>query len=887
MFEKLFGRKRNDRDFKTEIEAHIQMEAARLREQGLSEQEAHHAACRAFGNVTKTQERFYEFRRWLFWDNLARDLRFALRMLRKSPGFTTVAILTLALGIGANTAIFSFVNALLLRTLPVDRPDQLVMLDPTDIHDGSLGFSYPLFKAMRDENKTLDGLFVRTGGAINVSVDGQAEMTPGGAEYVSGGYFSTLGVTAIAGRAFTADEDKVPGQNPVAVISYGYWKRRFALSPSVIGKTVHLNGFPFTIIGVTPPRFFGIRSGGAPDITVPITMYPQLNPGNTWLSNPGSWWLDAMGRMKPGVSAAQATADLSAVFQHYAAGIGLRTEGMSFRLEPGAWGLSPRSKTSAWAGMILLMALVSLVLLITCTNLANLLLARGAARQKEIAVRLALGAGRGRLIRQLVTESLLLALLGGAAGLLLAFWGTQFLLKIVPAGVSLDLSPDARTLIYAGGISLLVGLLFGLMPAWRTTQTSSTQWFQRECRQAAPGPRGNRLGNGLVISQVMLSMVLLFVAGLFTHSFQELLSVDLGFRPDHVLVFSVDPTLIGYQGSRLSNLYKDLLQHAETVPGVLAVSMSRHGLVTRGGWRNSISVPGYASRPGEDISSNFDTVGPNFFQTAGIPILVGRDFGERDNEAAPKVAVVNETFARQFFGHEHGVQEAIGRTIGLGVNQNLGQFEIVGVVKDSKQSHVDEPPLTVVYFSFLQLPASLQGEMTLEVRTAGEPGAMTRAIRRELLAVEKNLPVYGVKTLTQQVQESLMEPRMIAWLASLFGLLALLLASVGLYGVIAYSTVRRTPEIGIRMALGARRWEVMQLVLREALRLTAIGAVIGLALAFAAGRAISSMLYGVSAGDPLTILGASLLMFSAAAMASFLPAWRASRVDPMVALRYE
>ena len=887
----LFRWTRADQELDEELRDHLDRKTEEYVGQVMTREEAHRRARIDLGGIEQTKEKCRDARRVNWIQDFVQDLDFGLRTLRKSPGFTAVVVVTLALGIGANTAIFSLINALRMRTLPVQKPDELVLISPANDRNGSLGFSYPLYEAIRDDNRTLAGVFVRAGGAMNVSVDGQAELAPNGGEYVSGSYFSTLGVEPIAGRTFTAAEDKVPGQNPVAVISYGYWKRRFALSPSAVGKTAYLNGLPFTIIGATLPRFSGIEVGRSPDVTVPMMMYPQLNPGSTELSNPGSWWLDAMARLKPGISAAQATADLSAVFEHYveARGLptGLRTEGLKIKLEPGAWGLSPRSKTARFA--ILLMTLVGLVLLIACTNVTNLLLARSAARQKEIAVRLSIGAGRSRLIRQLITESLLLALLGGAAGFLLASWGTQGLLKLAPEEVSLDLAPDARVFVFAAGISFLAGVLFGLTPAVRATRISLVQGLQGGVRQGQTQSSPNRLRNGLVVSQVMLSIVLLFVAGLFTHSLQELLSVDLGFRPEHVLVLSVDPTLIGYQGSRLVGLYKDLLQHARAIPGVMAASLSRNGLVTRGVWYNSVSVPGYVPGPGEVMGSTFNPVGASFFQTAGIPILLGRDFSEQDNETVPKVAIVNETFAHDFFGEQNGVQKALGQTIGLGVDQNLGQFQIVGIVKDSKQRRLDEPPVRVVYFPFLQseLPPSLIGHMTLEVRTASEPASMTNAIRLELLAVEKNLPIYGVKTLTQQVHESLEGERMFAWLTSLFGLLALLLASVGLYGVIAYSTVRRTAEIGVRMALGAHRRDVMAMVLREALRLTAIGVVIGLALAPAVGRAVSSMLYGVNSTDPLTILGASLLMFVPAALAGFLPARRASKVDPMVALRYE
>ena len=883
----LFRRSRSTQRLNDEIQFHLDQQIAENLASGMSPEEARYTAMRTFGNPTFVKEETRDTWGWAWLEQIAYDLRYALRTLRKNLGFTVVAVLTLALGIGANTAIFSLINALGLRPLPVQKPEELVLIMPANERNGDFGFSYPLYKAVRDENRTLAGAFVSAGGPMNVSVDGQAELAPNGGGYVSGSYFSVLGVEAVAGRTFTPAEDKVPGQNPVAVISYRYWRRRFALSPSVIGKTIYLNGVPFTIIGVTPPRFFGIEVGRSPDITVPMTMYPQLNSGSTQLSDPGSWWLVALARLRPGISAEQATADLSAIFEHYMEERGLRTEDLRIKLRPGAWGLSPREKLAP--GAITLMTLVGLVLLIACTNVANLLLARGTARQREIALRLSIGAGRGRLIRQLVTESLLLALMGGSASFLFASWGTQGIVKLVPDEVGLDLSPDSRVFLFAAGITVLAGVLFGLAPAFRATRISLVQGLQGGVRHGQTQSSPNRLRNGLVVSQVMLSTVLLFTAGLLTHSLRELLSAELGFRPEHVLVLSADPTLIGYQGSRLVNLYKDLLQHARAVPGVMSASLSHNGLVTRATWGDIVSVPGYTPGPGEVTESRFSPVSSDFFRTVGTPIVLGRDFRDQDNETGPKVAIVSEAFARHFFWEQNGVQKALGQTIGLGADQNLGQFQIVGVAKDSKQRKIDEPPSRVVYFPFLQadLPLSSMSHMTMEVRTASEPAAMTNAIRQELLAVEKNLPIYDVKTLTQQVEESLVEQRAFTWLVSLFGMLALLLASVGLYGVIAYSTVRRTGEIGIRMALGADHRDVMAMVLREALRLTAIGVVIGLALAVATGRVISSVLYGVSAADPPTIIGASVLMFVAAGLAGYLPARRAMRVDPMVALRYE
>jgi predicted permease len=558
---------------------------------------------------------------------------------------------------------------------------------------------------------------------------------------------------------------------------------------------------------------------------------------------------------------------------------------MRFVLEPGAWGSSPRSKPQAWKALGILMALVGLVLLIACANIANLLLARGAARQKEIALRLSIGAGRWRLIRQLLTESLLLAAFGGAAGLLLALWGTQLLVKLLAqsGGPALDLHTDARVLGFTAAVSLFTGLVFGLLPAFRATRIELTTALKEGSRRWSMNPIRNRLRSALVVSQIALSLVLLAVAALFTRSLDKLLRVDPGFRPEHVLVLSVDPTLIGYEGARLSKLYTNLLERLESTRGVLSASASHWGLLARGGWKNLVTVPGYVPRPGEETDSNLNPVGPHFFETTGIPILLGRDFSPRDSESALKVAIVNEAFARDFFKGA----SPLGRTIGLGVNQNLGRFEIVGVVKDSKQNRLNERPVRVVYFPFAQMPPAMMGSMTLEVRADADPVAIARTVQKELLTVEKNLPIYGVKTLTEQVQDSTVEQRMAADLTLMFGSLALLLAAVGLYGVMSYSVARRTNEMGIRMALGARRGDVARLVLRDTMVLVSAGVILGMAGALAAGRVVSSLLYGLAPADPVALSTATLILAAVALIAGYLPARRATKVDPMVALRYE
>ncbi len=868
----LFRRRQFDRELDEEMRTHLEMK---------SEQQSRDAAHRQFGNVTLLREVSREMWGFTSLEILLHDLRYGLRMLRKNPGFTAVAVLSLALGIGVNTTIFSLVNALGLRPLPVQKPEELVFVGAQSESGNTAGFSYPLFQAVRDRNRTLAGIFVSTPGAMNVSVEGKAELARNGGQYVSDDYFTVLGVRAVVGRCFTSEDSQ-----PAVMISYPYWERRFGRDPGVVGKSIDVNAHPLTVVGVMPRQFFGISVGASPDVIVPLRMYPQLNPSTAQFNSPGNWWLEGMARLKPGVRAVQATADLNVIFQQHVTEGAMSKAYGSWRmaLEPGWRGSSALNKRGASMVLAGLMAVVGSVLLIACANVANLLLARNAARQKEIALRLSLGSSRSRLIRQLLTESLLLAIIGGAIALLFASWGSRGLrLFLPPEPLVVDLAPDARVLFFTAAVSILTALLFGLAPAFRATRVDFTPALKGSIGHWAAGPVRNRLRSGLVIFQVALSLMLLVLAGLFTRSLQNLVGVELGFRPEHVLVMSVDPTLIGYKGERIAALYKGLLEQLEAIPSVQSASLSQTGLIGGGSWRNLISIPGYTPRPGQRMESGFSPVGAHFFQTTGIPILLGRDFTTRDNETAPKVAVINETFARDFFQGE----SPVGRTIGLGVKQNLGQFQIIGVVKDSKQRRLNEPPARVVYFPFLQLPPQHMGQVMLEVRTGGEPAAMIATARRQVLAVEKTLPIFREQTLTRVVEDSMIEQRMMTALAALFGGLALLLACVGLSGVTSFSVARRTGEIGIRMALGAKRRDVVAMVLTEAIALVSIGAAIGLALSLAAGQVVSSQLFGITGTDPLAVAGATTILSATAVLAGYLPARRASRVNPIVALRHE
>jgi predicted permease len=812
-------------------------------------------------------------------------------MLRRSPGFTTMAVLALALGIGANTAIFSLIDAVLLKMLPVKNPEQLFLLAQPHRPKGDL-FPYASFEWLRDRNPVFSGMLT-FGGAIswNVNVAGHAELARG--QVVSSSYFSVLGVDTMIGRAFTENDEKVPDGQPVAVISYGFWRRRFAREPTAVGRTIIVNGTPFIIIGVTPPEFFGTSVGEYPDVWVPITMLPQAMPG-TLSSHPRIGWR-IMARLKPGVTEPQAQAALSVIFQQ------MLTEEAGSRwtrqlqrnileqrveLRSGSQGLSSLRQQFS-KPLLVLMTIVVLVLLIACANVANLLLARASARQKEIAVRLAIGATRMRLVQQLLTESVLLAMMGGALGLLFAAWGSSLLVRLVsegPMALSIYLSPDLRILAFTTAVSLLTGILFGVAPAFQATRVDLTPALKEKGGHSTSRKQARSLpwDKLLVVAQVALSLLLLIGAGLFVSSLQKLKSLDAGFNTDHVVLFTVDPTLRGYQGAQVTRLYKDILQQITAIPGIRSASVSRISLIGGGANTGSVSVQGYASRPNEDDTAYMNQVGPNFFETMGIPILLGRGFGPQDDESAPKVAVVNEVMARYYFPKD----SPIGKRFGWGRPETSGQIEIVGLVKDAKYDNLRTSPPRTIYMPLFQAPDQRR-PMTFEVRTVGNPTSMIAAVRHAIQSIDKDLLVFDVKTQAEQVNESLTQERLIATLSSFFGLLALLLACVGLYGLMSYTVLRRTNEIGIRVALGAQPGDILWLVLGETMLLILAGVAIVVPIALAATRLVSTFLFGLTPTDSTTITIATLLLIAVAALAGYLPARRASRVDPMVALRYE
>jgi predicted permease len=876
----LFRRSRVEEDLSDELRFHLERLIVENIAKGMMPEEARYTALRELGGVEQIKEECRDMRRVNYIENFIQDVRYGLRMLAKNPGFTAVAIITLALGIGANTGIFSLANALLLKTLPVRDPERLVIIRLPDPHGGYNGIPYPTFEYFRDHNRVLSGIFASSiPDHLDVSIDGHAELVRG--HVVSGGYYSTLGVNAVLGRTITPRDD-APGEPPVVMISYDYWKRRFGASPDVIGKNVEVNGAGFTIIGVTPPGFFGLLAGFSPEVTASISMQPRLMGDGSLPNDRSTWGVETLGaRLKPGVTLAEARADLDLLFRQ-TLGSAHPQDKLRIEVTPGSRGLSV-IREHFTPPLLILMAVVGLVLLIACANVANLLLARATARRKEIAMRLALGAGRARLIRQLLTETVLLATFGGALGLAFAAWIKHALLAIIAsAGLPITVSAqiDSRVLAFTGLVALATGVLFGLVPAIRATKVNLIPDLKAGPGMVGRGRVNLGLGQALVVSQIAVSLLLLVSVGLFVRTLRNLKEVNPGFNPEHVLLFTVEPHLLGYKDARLVNLYKELLVSVRGVPGVRAVSSSRTAPLTPGGVDATISIPGYIPLPGENPTVQETFAGPNFFEAMGVPLLLGRDFTLQDAEDAPKVAVINETAALRFFGNRNPIG------VHFTLSERQGPIQLIGVVRDAKYRSLQEPTAAMVFLPFLQFSPEAQ-RMTLEVRTAMSPETMVAAVRQRIEAIDRNLPMIDTKSLTEQVDESLMPERLIATLSSLFALLALMLACVGLYGIMAYAVARRTQEIGIRMALGAHRRDVLNLVVGQGFKLGMIGVAIGIIAALGLTRFLSSILYGVKPSDPVTFSTVSLILIGMALVACYVPARRATTVDPMIALRNE
>ncbi|HWS87828.1 MAG TPA: ABC transporter permease [Pyrinomonadaceae bacterium] len=857
---------------------------------------------------------------------LLQDIRYGLRVLARTPGVTAVAVVSLALGIGANTALFSVVDEVLLKKLPVKEPERLLLFKSYSGQGFSPGgysgnssndpagrtvrtsFPYQSYVRLRErQGGAVSDVFAFGNVTLNVNVGGEAEVASGQA--VSGNYYAALGVAPHAGRLLT-DEDDRASAAPAAVLSHRYWQKRFGSDPEAVGRQVNLNGVPFTVVGVSPQGFNGtMQVGSSPDVTIPVTWEPQVNTERSRMAGAGAWWLRVMGRLKEGATMEQARAELDAVFrqsvvEHRTARYALaQTDAQRAAARPLADEEVPQldADTGAQGEMntrqgfqqplYILLGVVGVVLLIACANVANILLARAASRQREIAVRLALGARRRRLIRQLLTESVLLSLAGGALGVLLAFWIKDGLMSVDDWGGrfmgALDPRLDLRVLAFTTALSLLTGILFGLAPAWRATKVDLTPALKDSARGSSAVTR-SWLSKSLVVAQVALSLLLLVGAGLFLRTLINLKRVEMGFNAQNLLLLPVEAGLVGYKDEKLVNLYRDMSERLEALPGVRSVTFSRTTLLSHSSSSRSFYLPeALKAAPGPDGfppptgDVYIHQVRENFLEAMEIPLLAGRTLSGRDDARAPKVAVVNQTFARKFFNGENPV----GRRLTFNP-QKPDEVEIVGLARDAKYTTLrDETPPTA-YLPWLQELRSMGG-VVFEVRTAGEPEAATAAVRRVVHELDGRFPLNGVKTQTAQADETLARERLFAKLLSLFGLLAQALAGIGLYGVLAWSVARRTHEIGIRMALGAQRRDVLRMVLRQGMALTLAGVVVGLAAAYAVTRFTEGVLYGVTPTDPLTFASVALLLSSVALLACLVPARRATKVDPMEALRYE
>jgi predicted permease len=906
-------------DVDEELRFHLEQKTRDLIASGLTPDAARAEAQRQFGDTAEVRQlcqtlgasRERTLARRDYWTGWSQDVRYAVRMLRKTPLVSAVAILSIALGIGANTAIFTLVNQVLFRTLPVPEPDRIVRVSTEGFYYGaSIGtgreLAYPIYTELRDRAQSFTGLFaffpfnpaVHTGGRNEV-----AEMTDG--ELVTGNYFRSLGVGAIRGRVIAEEDDRVPGGHSVAVISYAYWQRRFGGDPGIIGRAFSLNSQPMTIIGVLEPGFDGMNLGSMSQVFVPLMMEALMMPPTPKIPERGLRWLKVYARLKPGATPEQAQASLAPLYRT------LREQDLAdtrfsrasatakrrylnenqLRVIPASGGYTPM-QSQLWRPLWMLMAIVAGVLLIACANVANLLLARGASRQREVALRLSLGATRGRIVRQLLVESLMLAVAGGVAGLLLATVGVHLLLRFIsdPERVSpISATPDLRVLMFTGTIAVLTGLLFGIVPAFQSTKPALASTL-KDLAGSVVGGGHVRMRKALVVSQVALSLLLLIGAGLFVRSLNGLMTLDLGFKREHLLTFGADPTLVGYKDARVKQYAMDLLSKVRATPGVEAAGFARLGVLWGGSWGNSITVEGYQAKEDEQVGSRLNSVSPGYFEAMGIPLLMGRDFTEadyrvreqgEDRDEGYRVAIVTEDFVKRYItGHP------IGRHIGMGGDPGTPtKIEIVGVVRNSVYTWPGEDRASTIYFPFLESrdPTSAW----FYVRTSQDPESMLQSMRRAMQDLDPTVPPLQLRTMDTQVRRSLGDQRLTAGLSTVFSVLATLLAMVGLYGVMAYGVTRRTREIGVRMALGAVAAKVVWLILREALTLIVCGVAIALPAAWWLSRYVRSELHGVTGTDPLTVVAAVAALATVAMLAGMIPAMRAARIDPLQALRQD
>ena len=845
-------------------------------------------------------------------ETLLQDLRYGFRTMRRSPAFTLIALFSLALGIGANTSIFSLIDTMMLKSMPVKDPGELTLFTYISKGEPNLAFSYPLVERFQANTAAFTGVMATaSGGSLHMTVAGAGDRSelvhP---ERVTGNFFNVLGINPILGRVLTEDDDRKYDAHAVVVLSYNFWKRRFGLDPSVIGKGITLNDNPYTIVGVTPPGFTGMEIGDNPDMWYPVWMTDQVpsaiaNRPNSMMLQKTTWWLRVIGRRKPGVSLIQAQTEMEVIFhqilneiaetrsKNWTASDTNKFFSQRVVLQPGGGGFSNLRFRFA-KPLYILMVIVALVLLIACANVANLLLAKAATRQKEIAVRLSIGAGRWRLVRQLMTESVLLAFLGGALGLLLSRLFTALLANYVTTGstyLSLDVNPNIHVLGFTIALSVITGIVFGLAPALRATGFDLVPALKDTTGNLRMGNSRIAIDKVLVVVQVALSLFLLIGAGLFVRTLQKLRNVDAGFHAENVVVFDLN-TKPGYKRPQIAALTKQLLEKLETLPGARSASATEFMPLTGSSMTYTATIPGYTPSPDDNMSCHVMRVGPRYFETMGIPVLLGRDFSRKDdvdtpdpanatNTATakrPKPAIINQTMADFFWKGENPIGKQFN-----GSKDDPG-YEVIGVVKDAKYENLREKVDRAFFTPYLM---ELYGAGTFILRTYNNPNAAFVSVQQAVREVDKNAQALEVQTMETIVDDSLVQERFIAQLAGFFSLFALLLACMGLYGIMSYGVVRRTKEMGVRMALGAQPGKVVWLVMRQSLVLVVIGVIVAVPAALLTTRFISSYLFGLSKNDPVTIAIATIVLLTVAAVAGFLPARRASRIDPMIALRYE
>ena len=885
----LFRRGAAEAELEEELAFHLERETEKLVRSGLPPAEARRRARMSIGGASQIKEDVRAEWIWRWCDDLAQDVRYALRALRQSPTFSTVAVLSLALGIGANTAIFSILNAVILKPLPVLEPERLAHVYSNE--QQGIVYTYAIWEQIRDQQDVFSSAFAYSQNDFDLAEGG--ERRPAKGIYASGDYFRTLGVLPASGRLFNSNDDR-RGAPPVAVLSYGFWQRTYGGDPQIVGRTIRLNGHPFEIVGVTPREFFGMDIGFTFDVIVPLTSEAIIDSEHPSLDERSNWWLTIDARLKPGVTFTQASArirDLSPAI--YRAAVDPRQprdsqEGFATNVlhaRPAA-GLS-YVRDAYSKSLMVLMGIAGLVLLIACVNIANLLLARAAARGREIAIRLAVGASRGRLVRQLLTESVVLSLVGAFCGALLARWfgpAVVAMISLQRQSISLDLAPDLRVLAFTTGAGILTGILFGFAPAVRATRSSTSEALKTTGRSATLRQRGFSLVRMLVVTQVGLSLLLLVGAGLFVGTLRNLSAQAMGFRSEGVLLVSADlrSTRVPMQQQRA--VANELLTHVRAIPSVEAAAISAVTPISGGAWMWPVKA---ATKSGgrKQVPVYFNLVTPGYFETLQTPLLHGRDFGPGDVKSSPKVAIINETAARELFPGEDPVGKVYYDAT-MDHDQKEFTVEVIGVAADAKYDSLRKAPPVTIYIPVTQDPSPMPSPGTLEVRFSGSPSSVVSGVKEAARALDSKISL-DFHFLSAQVAAAMMQERLVATLASFFGVLALILASAGLYGVVSYGASRRRNEMAIRLALGSTRGNVLRLILRDLAVLVLVGVPLGLGAALGSARFVRSMLFGLTPEDPKTLAAATAILLAVAGIAGYLPARRAARLDPVVTLREE